>query len=163
MSHLILGASGGLGELVGVGHRVVHGGSRFTAPTRVDDEVLAALDELAPLAPLHNPANAEGIRRADEAFPGVPGVAVFDTAFHRTVPAPAHTYAVPRSWREEHEVRRFGFHGTSHAYVTPARRNEGPPHYQRPQGLLGHAWVGEERDEDREPVSDTVPGLASRA
>ena len=113
-----LQAAGGLGELVGVGHRVVHGGSRFTAPTRVDADVLAALDELAPLAPLHNPANAEGVRRASEAFPGVPGVAVFDTAFHRTVPPAAHTYAVPRSWRDEHEVRRFGFHGTSYAYVS---------------------------------------------
>lgn len=113
-----LEAAGGLDGLAGVGHRVVHGGARFTSPTRVDDEVLAALDELAPLAPLHNPANAEGIRAAGEAFPGVPGVAVFDTAFHRTVPAAAHTYAVPRAWREEHDVRRFGFHGTSYAYVS---------------------------------------------
>ena len=113
-----LEAGDGLGDLVGVGHRVVHGGARFTEPTRVDDDVLAALDALAPLAPLHNPANAEGIRRAGEAFPGVPGVAVFDTAFHRTIPPAAHTYAVPRGWREEHDVRRFGFHGSSYAYVS---------------------------------------------
>ncbi len=113
-----LEAGDGLGTLVGVGHRVVHGGSRFTEPTRVDDDVLAALEELAPLAPLHNPANAEGIRRAGDAFPGVPGVAVFDTAFHRTIPAAAHTYAVPRPWREEYDVRRFGFHGSSYAYVS---------------------------------------------
>jgi acetate kinase len=113
-----LGGGDGLGELVGVGHRVVHGGSRFTAPTPVDDDVLAALDALAPLAPLHNPANAEGIRRAGEAFPGVPSVAVFDTAFHRTIPVEAHTYAVPNAWREAHDVRRFGFHGTSYAYVS---------------------------------------------
>jgi acetate kinase len=113
-----LGEGGGLDALVGVGHRVVHGGDRFTEPTRVDDEVLAALDELAPLAPLHNPANAEGIRRAREAFADVPGVAVFDTAFHRTLPPEAHTYAVPRAWRSGHHVRRFGFHGSSYAYVS---------------------------------------------
>ncbi len=113
-----LGDEGGHGTLVGVGHRVVHGGTRFTGPTRVDDGVLAALDGLSPLAPLHNPANVEGIRRAGEAFPGVPGVAVFDTAFHRTLPREAHTYAVPREWRAEHQVRRFGFHGTSYAYVS---------------------------------------------
>lgn len=106
--------------LVAVGHRVVHGGTRFTEAVVVDDEVLAALRELAPLAPLHNPANVEGVVRAREAFPGVPHVAVFDTAFHRTLPPAAHTYAVPRAWREEHAVRRYGFHGTSFASV--ARR-----------------------------------------
>jgi acetate kinase len=109
---------GELGALVGVGHRVVHGGARFTEPVRVDDEVVAALHRLAPLAPLHNPANAEGMARAVEAFPGIPNVAVFDTAFHRDIPAAAHTYAVPRAWRTEHDVRRFGFHGSSYAYVS---------------------------------------------
>jgi acetate kinase len=101
-----------------VGHRVVHGGTRFVQPTVVDDDVLAAIDELAVLAPLHNPANLAGIRAARDRLPDVPHVAVFDTAFHATMPPAASTYAVPRSWREQHGVRRYGFHGTSHAYVS---------------------------------------------
>ncbi|MER6950590.1 acetate kinase [Nonomuraea sp. NPDC000554] len=105
---------------VGVGHRVVHGGTRFREPVLVDDAVIAAIEELAPLAPLHNPVNLTGIRVARDAFPGVPQVAVFDTAFHRTLPPEAYTYAVPREWAERLGVRRFGFHGTSCAYV--ARR-----------------------------------------
>ncbi|MGL5927874.1 MAG: acetate/propionate family kinase, partial [Dermatophilaceae bacterium] len=109
---------GATGDVVAVAHRVVHGGRRFTAPTVVDDDVLAALRELAPLAPLHNPANIEGIVRSSEAFPGVPQVAVFDTGFHATLPEPAHTYAVPREWREDHDVRRYGFHGSSYAHVS---------------------------------------------
>jgi acetate kinase len=99
---------------VAVGHRVVHGGTRFTEAVLVDDEVIAAIEELAPLAPLHNPVNLTGIRLARKAFPGVPQVAVFDTAFHGTLPPEAYTYAVPREWG----VRRFGFHGTSCAYVS---------------------------------------------
>ncbi len=104
--------------LVAVGHRVVHGGDRFSDPVVVTDEVIAAIEELEPLAPLHNPANVEGIRVSRERFPDVPQVAVFDTAFHHALPAHSYTYAVPRSWREEHRVRRYGFHGTSFAYVT---------------------------------------------
>lgn len=104
--------------LVAVGHRVVHGGTRFAEPVLVDDDVLAAIEELIPLAPLHNPANLAGIEVARRTFPDVPQVAVFDTAFHATLPPAASTYAVPRSWREEHGVRRYGFHGTSHAYVS---------------------------------------------
>jgi acetate kinase len=107
-------------DLVAVGHRVVHGGRRFTEPVLVSDEVVAALRTLAPLAPLHNPANVEGIVRAQVAFPGIPHVAVFDTGFHRTLPPAAHTYAVPPAWRDEHHVRRYGFHGSSYAWV--ARR-----------------------------------------
>lgn len=105
-----------LGDLTpeAVGHRVVHGGTRFRAPVLIDEQVMAAIEELSPLAPLHNPINLDGIRAAQEAFPGVPQVAVFDTAFHHTLPPEAYTYAVPREW----EVRRFGFHGTSCAYVT---------------------------------------------
>jgi acetate kinase len=121
-----LDAAGVLEGLVGVGHRVVHGGPEFTEPVVVDDEVVDAIHALDALAPLHNPANAEGMARAAEAFPGVPNVAVFDTAFHRTIPEAAHTYAVPRSWRERHHVRRYGFHGTSYAYVS-----------RRTAGLLG--------------------------
>ena len=101
-----------------VGHRVVHGGPRFTEPVVVDDGVVAAIRELVPLAPLHNPANLEGILSARESFPDVPQVAVFDTAFHRTLPAHAHTYAVPSEWRDRHQVRRYGFHGTSHRFVS---------------------------------------------
>ena len=101
-----------------VGHRVVHGGPLFTEPVVIDDGVVAAIRELVPLAPLHNPANLEGILSARESFPGVPQVAVFDTAFHQSLPAHAHTYAVPTEWRERHQVRRYGFHGTSHRFVS---------------------------------------------
>ena len=105
------------GALTGVGHRVVHGGERFTRPTLVDDDLLDAIEDLVALAPLHNPANLEGLRVARRLFPQLPQVAVFDTAFHQTLPEHAYTYAVPRSWREEHDVRRYGFHGTSHRFV----------------------------------------------
>lgn len=104
--------------LVAVGHRVVHGGDRFAEPALVDDELLAAVGDLVPLAPLHNPANLEGLRAARAVLPEVPQVAVFDTAFHATLPPSAYTYAVPREWQREHGVRRYGFHGTSHAYVS---------------------------------------------
>ena len=104
--------------LFAVGHRVVHGGPRFTEPVVVDDDVIEAIRELVPLAPLHNPANLEGILSARQSFPDVPQVAVFDTAFHQTLPPRAHTYAVPAEWRERHHVRRYGFHGTSHRYVS---------------------------------------------
>lgn len=100
-----------------VGHRVVHGGDRFSAPALVDDDLLAAIEELVPLAPLHNPANLEGLDVARRLFPDVPHVAVFDTAFHQTMPEHAYTYAVPREWRDEHGIRRYGFHGTSHRFV----------------------------------------------
>ncbi len=103
---------------VAVGHRIVHGGDRFTEAVVIDDGVIAAIEELAPLAPLHNPVNLAGVRVARAAFPGVAQVAVFDTAFHRTLPPEADTYAVPRDWRERLGVRRFGFHGTSCAYVS---------------------------------------------
>jgi acetate kinase len=103
-----------------VGHRVVHGGERFSEPALVDDALLAAVEDLVPLAPLHNPANLEGLRVARRLFPDLPHVAVFDTAFHATLPEHAYTYAVPRAWRDEHHVRRFGFHGTSYAFVSRA-------------------------------------------
>ena len=102
---------------IAVGHRVVHGGTRFERTTRIDESVLAGLRELNPLAPLHNPANIAGIEAALAQFPDVPQFAVFDTAFHATLPPAAYTYAVPRAWREEYGVRRYGFHGTSHQYV----------------------------------------------
>ena len=101
-----------------IGHRVVHGGTAFQQTVRIDAEVLAGLRELVPLAPLHNPANIAGIVAATEQFGEVPQFAVFDTAFHATLPPAAYTYAVPRAWREDHAVRRYGFHGTSHHYVS---------------------------------------------
>ena len=105
-------------ELDAIGHRVVHGGDRFADPVLIDDEVVDAVRDLVPLAPLHNPANLEGIEVARRLFPDLPQVAVFDTAFHQTLAEHAYTYAVPRAWREEHRVRRYGFHGTSHAFVS---------------------------------------------
>ena len=103
---------------VAVGHRVVHGGARFFAPTRIDDDVERQIDELAVLAPLHNPANLAGIRAAKAVFTDVPHVAVFDTAFHQTLPPAAYTYAIDAALAAEHRVRRYGFHGTSHQYVS---------------------------------------------
>ena len=94
-----------------VGHRVVHGGARFVEPTLIDDTVIAAIEELRPLAPLHNEPALQAIRAAKAALPDVPHVAVFDTAFHSTIPDGAATYAIPRRWREEWGIRRYGFHG----------------------------------------------------
>jgi acetate kinase len=111
------GALGGLDELTAVGHRVVHGGEAFHAPTIVDDDVIAAIRQMIPLAPLHNPANLDGILVARALFPGVPQVAVFDTAFHQTMPRTAYRYAIPGYLYREHHVRRYGFHGTSHHFV----------------------------------------------
>jgi acetate kinase len=103
--------------LAAVGHRVVHGGERFVEPTLVTSEVEQAIDELAALAPLHNPPNLAGIRSATATFPGVPQVAVFDTAFHRTLPPAARTYAIDADLAERYGIRRFGFHGISFEYV----------------------------------------------
>jgi acetate kinase len=105
-------------RLAAIGHRVVHGGQEFTRPTLVDDAVLAEIERLIPLAPLHNPANLEGITTARTLNPRVPQVAVFDTAFHTTMPEHAARYAVDAATADEHRVRRYGFHGTSHAYVS---------------------------------------------
>ena len=127
-----LSDSGTIGEpagLFGIGHRVVHGGDRFREPARVDRAVLDAIRAMTPFAPLHNPGNLQGIEVALAACPGVPQVAVFDTAFHQTMPPRAFRYALPRDLYDVHRVRRYGFHGTSHAHV--ARRAAellgGPP------------------------------------
>jgi acetate kinase len=104
-------------EIGAVGHRVVHGGEEFHQPTLITDEVLAAIQKTVPLAPLHNPANLDGIMVARELFPEAPQVAVFDTAFHQSIPPHAYHYALPYEMYEKHRVRRYGFHGTSHMFV----------------------------------------------
>ncbi|MBT2368567.1 acetate kinase [Streptomyces sp. ISL-10] len=105
-------------ELAAIGHRVVHGGLRFTEPTVITDEVLAEIERLVPVAPLHNPANITGIRTAQALRPDLPQIAVFDTAFHTTMPEPAARYAIDVKTADAHRIRRYGFHGTSHAYVS---------------------------------------------
>lgn len=107
-----------VGPLRAFGHRVVHGGDIFAAPALIDDEVIEAIEACIPLAPLHNPANLSGIRGAIASQPGVPNVAVFDTAFHQSMPPPAYTYALNAEVARAHRIRRYGFHGTSHAYVS---------------------------------------------
>lgn len=104
--------------IAAVGHRVVHGGDVFHEPTLITPDVLAEIRRLSALAPLHNPANAVGIESAMRALPGVPHIAVFDTAFFHTLPTPARTYAIDAEIAREHSVRRYGFHGTSHEYVS---------------------------------------------
>lgn len=104
--------------LLAVGHRVVHGGNKFHGPTLIDDAVIADLDELSELAPLHNPPAVRGIKVARKLLPGVPQVAVFDTAFFHDLPPAAATYAIDRNLAERWRIRRYGFHGTSHRYVS---------------------------------------------
>lgn len=101
-----------------VGHRVVHGGEAFSGSIRINPAAMAAIRHCVPLAPLHNPANLAGIEAAIERFPALPHVAVFDTAFHQTMPRHAFLYAIPHAFYEEHKVRRYGFHGTSHRFVS---------------------------------------------
>ena len=105
-------------EIDAVGHRVVHGGEKFAASALITGEVMAAIEECIPLAPLHNPANITGIKACQAVMPGVPMVAVFDTAFHQTMPAKSYIYALPYEYYEKDKVRRYGFHGTSHKYVS---------------------------------------------
>ena len=105
-------------EISAIGHRVVHGGEKFAKSVVITDEVMQAIEECNPLAPLHNPANIIGIKACQELMPGVPMVAVFDTAFHQTMPPVAYTYALPYEYYEKDKVRRYGFHGTSHKYVS---------------------------------------------
>jgi len=111
------GALSDSGELSGIGHRVVHGGEAFREPALIDEKVITTIRGLIPLAPLHNPANLTGIEVALQFAPDVPQIAVFDTAFHQSVPPHAFHYALPRGFYKNHNVRRYGFHGTSHCYV----------------------------------------------
>lgn len=112
------GALKSMDEIGAVGHRVLHGGERFTASVLVNDEVKEAIKANIPLGPLHNPANLMGIEACEKVMPGTPNVAVFDTAFHQTMPPKAYLYGVPMEYYEKLHVRRYGFHGTSHRYVS---------------------------------------------
>ncbi|MCQ2494579.1 MAG: acetate kinase [Lachnospiraceae bacterium] len=112
------GAIKSLSEIDAVGHRVVHGGEKFTSSAVINDEVIEAIKECNDLAPLHNPANLIGIDACRTLMPGVPMVAVFDTAFHQTMPQEAYMYGIPYSYYENYKIRRYGFHGTSHSFVS---------------------------------------------
>jgi len=121
-------SGGEVPQIFAVGHRVVHGGEKFSEPALIDDAVLAAIEGLIPLAPLHNPANVTGIKVMRDLLPGVPQVAVFDTAFHQTMPPKSFHYALPYDFYQTYGVRRYGFHGSSHGYVTKeAARHLGVP------------------------------------
>ena len=112
------GVVASMSEIDAVGHRVVHGGEAFAGSVLITDEVMKALEDCIPLAPLHNPANITGIKACEACMPGVPMVGVFDTAFHQSMPPKAYMYALPYEYYEEDKVRRYGFHGTSHKYVS---------------------------------------------
>ncbi|MCC5911989.1 MAG: acetate kinase [Clostridiaceae bacterium] len=116
--HNEYGAIASMDEIGAVGHRVVHGGEKFASSVVINDEILKAIEECSDLAPLHNPANLMGINACQEILPNVPMVGVFDTAFHQTMPEASYMYALPYELYEKHAVRRYGFHGTSHKYVS---------------------------------------------
>lgn len=107
-----------LDEIDAIGHRLVHGGEKFTKSVIIDDEVIAGVEECSPLAPLHNPANLIGVRACQAIMPGVPNIGVFDTAFHQTMEPIAYMYGLPYEYYEKYKVRRYGFHGTSHSFVS---------------------------------------------
>ena len=109
-----------LSEIEGIGHRVVHGGEQFSESVLIDAEVVKAIEVASELAPLHNPPNLTGIHAAEGLLPGIPQVAVFDTAFHQTMPPSAYLYGLPREFYDKHRIRRYGFHGTSHRFVAHA-------------------------------------------
>ena len=113
-----LGVMKSLDEIVAIGHRVVHGGEKITAPALIDSQVKSVIKECFEIAPLHNPPNLEGINACEEVFPGIPQVGVFDTAFHSTMPPSAYLYGLPLELYQNDRVRRYGFHGTSHQYVS---------------------------------------------
>lgn len=112
------GVIGDLAEIDAVGHRLVHGGEKFTQSVIIDEEVIAGVEECNPLAPLHNPANLIGVRACQAIMPGVPNIGVFDTAFHQTMEPVAYMYGLPYEYYENYKVRRYGFHGTSHSFVS---------------------------------------------
>ena len=113
-----VGAISSLDEINAIGHRVVHGGEKFASSALITDEVYAAIEECNDLAPLHNPANLIGIKACQDLMPNIPQVAVFDTAFHQTMPSEAYIYGLPYKYYEKYKIRRYGFHGTSHSFVS---------------------------------------------
>ena len=131
-----------LEEIGAVGHRLVHGGEKFACSTVINDEVIAAVESCNDLAPLHNPANLIGVRACQELMPGVPMAGVFDTAFHQTMPEEAYLYGLPYEYYEKYKVRRYGFHGTSHSYVSKrAAELEGKP-YEELKTIVCHLGNG---------------------
>ena len=118
LTHKEYGVVNDLHEIKAVGHRVLHGGTKFSGSVLIDDAVIAAVEECCDLGPLHNPANLKGIYAIKALLPEVPQVAVFDTAFHQTMPEKAYMYAIPYEYYEKYGIRRYGFHGTSHRYVS---------------------------------------------
>ncbi len=140
LTHEDVGVMKSLSEIMAIGHRIVHGGERITAPVLIDDQVKAVIEECFSLAPLHNPPNLAGVKACEEVFPGVPQVGVFDTAFHTTMPSRAYLYGLPIELYRTDGVRRYGFHGTSHKYVSreAARllrpRHQGPEDHHLPPG-----------------------------
>lgn len=131
-----------LSEIGAVGHRLVHGGEKFANSTIITEEVIAAVESCNELAPLHNPANLIGVRACQELMPDVPMVGVFDTAFHQTMPEKAYLYGIPYEYYEKYKVRRYGFHGTSHSYVSKrAAELEGKP-YEALKTIVCHLGNG---------------------
>ncbi|AQQ67710.1 acetate kinase [Microbulbifer agarilyticus] len=118
VNHILSGQGTLLQAISAIGHRVVHGGEKFSHSVRINDQVIRAIQDCVALAPLHNPAHLQGIEAATKAFPGLPQVAVFDTAFHQTMPRQAYIYALPYELYTEHGIRRYGMHGTSHRFVS---------------------------------------------
>ncbi|PIA72573.1 acetate kinase [Ectopseudomonas toyotomiensis] len=143
LSHLLpVVQQAAAGKLHGIGHRVVHGGEHFSGASRVDATSLQAIRQVAPLAPLHNPANLQGIEAAMKLFPDLVQVAVFDTAFHQSLPEHAYRYAVPQALYAEHGVRRYGFHGTSHHYVSRQAAQMSDLAYDASSWLVAHLGNG---------------------
>ena len=136
------GVVGSLKEIDAVGHRLVHGGEKFACSVVINDEVLAAVEECNDLAPLHNPANLIGVRACQELMPGVPMVGVFDTAFHQTMPKEAFMYALPYRYYEDLKVRRYGFHGTSHSFVSKRMAEILEKPYEETKTIVCHLGNG---------------------
>lgn len=136
------GALSALSEIEAVGHRVVHGGEKFTSSVVINEEVIKAVEECNDLAPLHNPANIIGIRACQALMPNVPMVAVFDTAFHQTMPAKAYMYGVPYECYENYKVRKYGFHGTSHSFVSKHVAELNGTDYDQTKTIVCHLGNG---------------------
>ena len=131
-----------LDEIDAIGHRLVHGGEKFTKSVIIDDEVIAGVEECSPLAPLHNPANLIGVRACQAIMPGVPNIGVFDTAFHQTMEPVAYMYGLPYEYYEKYKVRRYGFHGTSHSFVSKKAAEVMEKPYEELKTIVCHLGNG---------------------